>query len=292
MKRKTVFTGAATAMVTPFRNDLSVNTEKLEELTAMQIEAGISALVVCGTTGEASTLTDEEQTLAVKTVVCAARHRVPVIAGVASNCTAHAVQLARNAARAGADALLVLTPYYNKTSQRGIVEHIAQVARAVELPVIIYNVPSRTGLDVQPETYLKLSVVPGISGIKEAGGNMTKITRTAAQLRGGLDLYSGSDELTLPILSVGGLGVISVLSNLAPQTVISLCDSYFAGDTARARAIQLEQSPLIDALFAEVNPIPIKYAMNYLGYNVGRCRLPLVELSHDKRFLLEILLKK
>lgn len=290
MVKKTVFTGAATALVTPFNHDLSLNLERLEELAEEQIYAGISALVVCGTTGEASTLSDEEQEQAICAVVEAAAGKVPVIAGVASNCTLHSAKLAKAAEKSGADAVLAITPYYNKTSQQGLIKHFGAISDAVNLPMIVYNVPQRTGMDILPETYLKLTTVKNFCGIKEASGNMTKIAKSAAVLKQEADIYSGSDEITVPIMSLGGKGVISVVSNIRPQLVSQMCSSFLSGNLSRAAEIQLNLMPLIDALFSDVNPIPIKYAMNYLGKNVGPCRLPLCELGYDKRFLLEILL--
>lgn len=288
--KKTVFSGAATALVTPMNSDFSLNLDMLALLVEQQIEGGISAIVVCGTTGEAATMSDDEQDLVISAAVKAAKGRIPIVAGVASNCTAHAVELSKNAKKSGADAVLALTPYYNKTSQNGLVRHFSEIAAASALPMIVYNVPSRTGVDINPETYLKLTAIKNFVGIKEASGNMSKITKASAMLRRDADIYSGSDELTVPILSVGGKGVISVISNIKPAAVCEMCECFAAGNTERAMDIQLNLMPLIDALFSEVNPIPIKYAMNYMGINVGPCRLPLVELGYDKRFLLEILL--
>lgn len=290
MTIRSVFTGAATAMVTPFKHDLSLDTATLSELVDEQIVSGISAVVMCGTTGESSTLSDEEQSEVIKTAVRVAGRRIPVIAGVASNCTLHAVQLAKNAEKCGADAILALTPYYNKTSQQGLIKHFSAISEAVRLPMIVYNVPQRTGMDIQPETYLKLTSIKNFVGIKEALGNMTKIVKTAAVLKNDADIYSGSDEITVPIMSVGGKGVVSVLSNIRPNAVSEMCAAYLCGNTKRAMELQLNLMPLIDALFSEVNPIPVKYAMNYLGKKVGPCRLPLCDLGFDKRFLLEILL--
>lgn len=290
MTIRSVFKGAATAMVTPFKQDLSLDTAMISELVEDQISAGISAIIMCGTTGESATLSDDEQSEVIRTAVRAAGRQIPVIAGVSSNCTLHAVQLAKNAEKFGADAILALTPYYNKTSQQGLIKHFSAISEAVRLPMIVYNVPQRTGMDIQPETYLKLTSIKNFVGIKEASGNMTKIVKTAAVIKNDADIYSGSDEITVPIMSVGGKGVISVLSNIRPNAVSEMCAAYLCGNTSRAMELQLNLMPLIDALFSEVNPIPVKYAMNYLGKKVGQCRLPLCDLGFDKRFLLEILL--
>lgn len=290
--RKMVFAGAATELVTPMRSDFSVDLEKLGELVKEQINAGIGAIVVCAATGEGATLTDDEQAEVIKKAVLAAAGNAPIIACVQSNCTSHAAELARSSKKAGADAILATTPYFNRTSQNGLIKHFAAISEASCLPMIISNVPQNTGMDIAPETYLKLTVIKNLVGIMESSTAIGKTAKAAAMLRRDADIYSGSDDITVPILSLGGKGVISAIANIKPLAVIDMCESFFEGDSRRACDIQLSLMPLIDALFSDINPMPIKYAMNYLGKNVGPCRLPLIELGYDKRFLLEILLNR
>ena len=268
--------------------DYSINYRNFQLLCERQIDAGVSALVVCGTTGEASTLSDDEQYRLIRLAAEVSAGRVPVVAGAGSNCTEHAARLAANAKTAGADAVLSITPYYNKTTQNGLVGHFSAVCAAASLPIIIYNVPSRTGMSITPDTYLKLSMLPGVCAVKEASGSIGEIADSMARTAGLLDFYSGNDDMTVPCLSLGAKGVISVLSNLFPEAVRDMCDSFFAGKTKGAAKKQLELLTIIRRLFCETNPIPVKYAMNHLGLSVGPCRLPLCELSYDARMPLEL----
>lgn len=274
-----VFTGAGVAIITPMYEDGSINFDELGRIIEDQIAHGTDAIVICGTTGECSTMTDEEQLATIKYTVDIVNHRVPVIAGAGSNDTDHGCALAAKSAECGADALLMVTPYYNKTSQAGLVAHFTAMAEAGGIPVIVYNVPSRTGLNIAPETALELSKHPLINGIKEASGNISQVAKIAQLCGDELNIYSGNDDQVVPLLSLGGKGVISVVSNVKPELVHNCCKAFFDGDTAKARQLQLEMLPLADALFCEVNPIPVKYAMNVLGWEAGECRLPLVEPS-------------
>lgn len=274
--RKPVFKGAATAIITPFTAD-GVNYEKFAELLEIQIQEGIDAIVVCGTTGEASTMPDAEHIAAVKFAVGVINKRVPVIAGAGSNDTRHAVELSKKLEETGADALLSVAPYYNKTTQRGLVAHFNECAGAVKLPFILYNVPSRTNLNIAAGTIAELAKTENIVGIKEC--NFDQVPEVAAQCGEDFAIYAGDDALALPVLAWGGLGVISVLSNILPRDTRELCAKYFAGDISGARGIALRTHRLIRALFCEVSPIPVKEAMNLIGLNVGKCRLPLVDIS-------------
>ena len=274
-----VFTGAGVAIITPMYEDGSINFDELGRIIEDQIAHGTDAIVICGTTGECSTMTDEEQLAAIKYTVDVVNHRVPVIAGAGSNDTDHGCALAAKSAACGADALLMVTPYYNKTSQAGLVAHFTAMAEAGGIPVIVYNVPSRTGLNIAPETALELSKHPLINGIKEASGNISQVAKIAALCGDELNIYSGNDDQVVPLLALGGKGVISVLSNVAPQYTHDICAKWFAGETAESLSMQLKAVPLIKALFADVNPIPVKWAMNRLGWNAGDCRLPLVAPS-------------
>lgn len=277
--KNTIFTGAAVAVITPMNDDFTINFDALGKIIDHQIEEKTDAIVICGTTGEASTFSDEEHVDAMAYAVKRVGGRVPVIAGVGSNDTAYAVWLSEEAKALGADALLHVTPYYNKTSQLGLVRHFNTVADATDLPVIVYNVPGRTGVDIKPETYLELSKHPNIVATKEANGNITSVARTRALCGDALDIYSGNDDQIVPILSLGGKGVISVLSNVAPRLTHDMCELYFQGNVVESAAMQIKLMGLIDALFADVNPIPVKKAMNLLGWAAGECRLPLVEPS-------------
>ena len=263
--KKPVFTGAAVAIITPMHQDGSIHYDALRQIIEDQIARGTDAIVICGTTGECSTMTDQEQLATIKFAVDTVAHRVPVIAGAGSNDTAHGCALAAGAAASGADALLMVTPYYNKTSQAGLVAHFTAMAEAGGIPVILYNVPSRTGVNIKPETVKKLSEHPLINGIKEASGNIAQVAQIAALCGDEINIYSGNDDQVVPLLSLGGKGVISVVSNIAPTLVHDCCKAWFDGDTAEARRLQLEMLPLSDAMFCDVNPIPVKYAMNLLG---------------------------
>ena len=274
-----VFTGAGVAIITPMYEDGSINFDELGRIIEDQIARHTDAIIICGTTGECSTMTDEEQLAAIKFTVDTVNHRVPVIAGAGSNDTDHGCALAAKSAACGADALLMVTPYYNKTSQAGLVAHFTAMAEAGGIPVILYNVPSRTGLNIAPETALELSKHPLINGIKEASGNISQVAKIAQLCGDDLNLYSGNDDQICPILSLGGKGVISVLSNVAPKLACSITNSFFKKATDEACFYQLQAMPLIEALFAETNPIPIKSAINMLGFDFGVPRLPLVECS-------------
>ena len=279
---KPIFTGAAVALVTPMTADGSVNFEKLDELIEFQIAGGTDAIVACGTTGEASTLSHEEHLDVIKYCVEKVNKRVPVIAGTGSNSTETAIYLSTEAEKYGADALLLVSPYYNKATQGGLYQHFKQTADAVKIPCILYNVPGRTGCNILPATVVKLCTdVKNIVGIKEASGNISQIAKLAALADGKVEIYSGNDDQIVPILSLGGLGVISVLSNVAPKQTHDICQSFFDGDTAKAAKLQCQAIELIDALFCEVNPIPVKKAVSLLGYNAGPLRLPLTEMEPD-----------
>ena len=274
-----VFTGAGVAIITPMYEDGSVNFDELGRIIEDQIARGTDAIVICGTTGECSTMTDEEQLAAIKFTVDTVSHRVPVVAGAGSNDTDHGCALAAKSAACGADALLLVTPYYNKTTQAGLIAHFTAMADAAGIPVILYNVPSRTGLNIAPETALELSKHPLINGIKEASGNISQVAKIAQLCGDELNIYSGNDDQIVPLLALGGKGVISVLSNVAPQYTHDICAKWFAGETQESLQMQLKALPLCKALFADVNPIPVKWAMNRLGWQAGACRLPLVEPS-------------
>lgn len=289
--KKTIFTGAGVAIITPMNPDLSVNWALLGTLIDYQIENSTDAIVIAGTTGEASTYTDAEHVEAVRFTVEHAAGRVPVVAGVGSNHTDYALWLTREAKKAGADALLHVTPYYNKTSQAGLVRHFTTLADATDLPVILYNVPSRTGLEIKPQTYLELSKHPNIVAVKEASGNLSAIATTMALCGDALDVYSGNDDQIVPILSLGGKGVISVLSNVAPRQTHDICQLYFDGKVKESAALQLRLMGLINALFCDVNPIPVKEAVSMMAWSAGPCRLPLVELSDANRALLKAEMK-
>jgi 4-hydroxy-tetrahydrodipicolinate synthase len=277
--KKPIFTGSGLAMVTPMKSDGSVNYYEIDRLVEYQIEHGTDAIIACGTTGEAPTLEDDEHLEVIGHVAKRSGGRIPVIGGTGSNNTAHAIMMSKEAADVGADALLVVTPYYNKTSQDGLVASYTAIADATDLPVIMYNVPSRTGVNIMPETAKRLSAHPRINAIKEASGNISQIAKTAALCGGELNIYSGNDDQIVPILSLGGKGVISVLAHVAPQATHDICALWFEGKTSESSAMQLKYLELCNALFCDVNPIPVKAAMNMLGWDVGDCRLPLVRTS-------------
>jgi 4-hydroxy-tetrahydrodipicolinate synthase len=280
--KKTVFQGVATALITPMKTDGSVDWEVFGRLVDFQLAGGINALVACGTTGESSTLTDEEHREAIAFVVERVAGRVPVIAGTGSNDTAYALELSKFACEAGADALLIVTPYYNKATQAGLIRMYSTIADAATKPVILYNVPSRTGVNIEPTTYRILAEHDNIVAIKEANGNIGKIVETMSYVQGKLDLYSGNDDQIVPLLSLGGKGVISVLSNLLPAETVALCNKFFAGDIAGAAQDQFRYHALIDSLFSEVNPIPVKAAMAAMGYGTNTLRLPLTPMNEEK----------
>ena len=279
---QTVFTGIGTALITPF-TETGVDWESYGRLIDWQIEQGIDALIAAGTSGEGSTLTMDEHKAVVRYTVERAAGRVPVIAGTGSNCTLDAIELSQSACKDGADALLIVTPYYNKATQKGLVAHFTAIADAVDKPILLYNVPSRTGCNIQPATYAALAEHPNIQGIKEAGGDISQIATTMSLCAGKLDLYSGNDDQILPLMSLGGKGCISVLSNLMPAKSHEITARFFAGDVAGAAKLQLELLPLIHALFSEVNPIPVKAAMAAMGFckNIVRAPLTVMEDEHS-----------
>lgn len=277
-----IFKGAGVAIVTPMKENLDVNYEKLQEIIEYQIDHGTDCIVIAGTTGEGSTLTMEEHAKVIRAAVEFTKHRIPVVAGTGSNCTKTAIQLSREAEEAGVDGLLVVTPYYNKATQQGLIFHYSQIAEAVKTPIIMYNVPGRTGCNMLPETTAYLfQKEENIVGLKEATGNVAQASKTMYLTDGKLDLYSGEDGLVVPLLSIGGIGVISVWSNVAPQDVHDMVMSYLDGDVTTAMELQRKGLPLVDALFSEVNPIPVKKAMNFMGMNVGSLRAPLCEMSEE-----------
>lgn len=287
--KNTVFTGAATAIVTPFRNG-EIDYEAFARLINWQIEQGIDAIVVCGTTGEASTLTDEEHREAIRFAVETAKGRVPIIAGTGSNDTAYAIELTKHACEVGADAILLVTPYYNKATQKGLIASFTAVADASTKPIILYNVPSRTGCNILPATAAALAEHPNIVAIKEASGNISQIAELASLVRGKMDIYSGNDDQIVPVLSLGGKGVISVLSNLMPKETSEICHKFLSGDVAGSTAMQLDLLPLVNALFCEVNPIPVKAAMAAMGYGENSLRLPLTPMeSANEAKLLDLM---
>lgn len=285
-----LFKGCATAIATPF-TETGVNFDEFGKLIDFQISEGIDALVVCGTTGESATMTDTERKETMKFAVDRVAKRVPVILGTGSNCTKNAIELTKYAELIGADGALVVTPFYNKTTQDGLIKHYEAIASSTTLPIIVYSVPSRTGVNVTPNTCLELSKIPNIVGIKEASGNLSQVAEIAALCGDNLHIYSGNDDQVLPTLSLGGKGVISVISNIAPKKFTTMVHDFFNGDIEKATKVQLESIELINALFIEVNPVPVKAALNMLGYNFGIPRLPLVELSNKNKLILENALK-
>lgn len=276
--KKIIFKGCGTAIITPFTDD-GVNFEEFGKMIEFQIENGADAIIVCGTTGESSTMTLEERKETIKFAVEKANKRVPIIAGTGGNCTKNVIEMTKFAESVGVDAALVVTPYYNKTTQTGLIEHYKVVAGATKLPIILYSVPSRTGVNITPETCLELSKIENIVAIKEASGNLSQVAEIANLCGEELNIYSGNDDQITPILAVGGIGVISVLSNILPEHTHDIVDSFLNGNVELARDEQISVIPLVKALFSEVNPIPVKAAMNMLGYNAGKPRLPLVEMS-------------
>lgn len=286
-----IFKGAATALITPMTAD-GVDYNSLAKLLDWQLEQGINALVIAGTTGEGSTLTDPEHEKVIEFSVKRVAGRCPVVASTGSNDTAHAIYLTKFACDAGADGILAVTPYYNKATQNGLVKMYTAIADASTKPLILYNVPSRTGINIEPETYAKLADHPMISGIKEANGNISKIVQTFQLVGNKLDIYSGNDDQIVPILSMGGHGVISVLSNPMPKKTVEICDKFFAGDVKGAAALQCELLPLINALFSEVNPIPVKAAMSAMGFCENYLRLPLVPMEEAHWLKLQALMKE
>ncbi len=280
--KKILFRGCGTAIATPFTNENKINYEVLKKYLDFQIENKVDAIIVCGTTGESATLSNDEKKELINFTVKYVNKKVPVIAGTGSNNTKSAIELSRYAEKVGADGLLVVTPYYNKTTQEGLIKHYTEIAKNVELPIIMYNVPSRTGVNILPETCLELSKIENIVAIKEASGNISQIAKIAQLCRDNLYIYSGNDDQILPILSIGGIGVISVLSNIKPKEVHDICEKCINGNIDNAKEIFLKFLPLANSLFCEVNPIPIKYALSKIGYDFGKPRLPLVELKNKE----------
>ena len=275
-----IFKGAGVAIVTPMKADGEVNYDVLGEMLEAQIQGGTDAIIICGTTGESATLTEEEHSAVIRYAIKKVNKRIPVIAGTGSNCTATAIKLSKEAEKDGADGLLLVTPYYNKATQNGLIAHYTAVANAVNIPIILYNVPSRTGCNLLPETIAKLvKNVKNIVGVKEASGNISQIAKVKLLCGDDVDLYSGNDDQVVPILSLGGIGVISVLSNVAPKETHDMVMNYLNGDLEKAREMQLKALPLIDALFSEVNPIPVKKAMSFMGWEAGPLRAPLSEME-------------
>lgn len=280
--KKQVFKGAGVAIVTPMYKDGSINYDKLGAMLDFQIENHTDAIVICGTTGESATMSDKEHIDCISYAVKRVNGRIPVIAGAGSNDTRYAVELSKEAKNLGADALLHVTPYYNKASQRGLIKHFTAVADATDLPVILYNVPSRTGVNIALDTYKALAEHPNIVATKEASGNLSAVAAIKAELGDKLDIYSGNDDQIVPILSLGGIGVISVLSNVMPKEAHDICQYYFDGKVKESAALQLKLLKLINSLFIDVNPIPVKEALNLMGEDVGECRLPLCSMEEAK----------
>ncbi len=280
-----LFKGSGVAIVTPY-NQNGINFDKLGELIEWHIEEGTDAIIICGTTGEASTMTDNEQKETIKFAVEKVNKRIPVIAGTGSNNTKHAIDLSIYAENVGVDGLLVVTPYYNKTTQKGLVEHFTAIADNVNIPIIVYNVPGRTGLNILPKTIATLSKHPNIKGVKEASGNISQVAEIARLCPDNFYIYSGNDDMVVPLLSLGGKGVISVVANILPKDTHDMVINYLNGDIEKSRTLQLKMKGLIDALFIETNPIPIKTAMNLLNMNAGILRLPLTKMSEDNKKIL------
>lgn len=290
--KKRIFTGCATALVTPFNDDCSVNYPRFRQLVEEQIQGGVDALVICGTTGESATLDNDEHCKVLEEAVKVANKRIPIIAGTGSNDTMYATQLSQHAEAIGCDGLLMVTPYYNKTSQNGLLNHYFYVADRVKTPIILYNVPSRTGTAIQPATYKELAKHENIVAVKEANGDISSIAKTRSLCGDDLDIYSGNDDEIVPIMSLGGIGVISVLSNILPKETHNICEEYFKGNHQKACEMQLKYVSLINALFSDVNPIPVKEAMNMMGLGMGPLRMPLAPMTDAARENLRLELKK
>lgn len=288
-----VFTGAGVALATPFKENMEVNFDKIEELVDFHVDNGTDCIVVMGTTGEAATLTHEEHLECIKVVIDRVKGRIPVVAGTGSNCTETAIYLSKEADKYGADGVLVVTPYYNKATQNGLIGHYTEVAKNINCPLIMYNVPSRTGCTLQPATIAKLvKDVDNIVGVKDATGNLSMTAKTMQLTEGNIDLYSGNDDQIVPIMSLGGIGVISVLSNVAPKQTHDICQAALDGDFKTAAKLQLAAIPLVDALFSEVNPIPVKAALNLMGKEVGDMRMPLTNMEEANKKVLEAAMKE
>lgn len=289
--KELIFKGCGTAIVTPFTED-GVNFEEFGKLIENQIENKIDAIIVCGTTGESATMTEQERKETIKYAIEKVAKRTKVVVGTGSNNTKSAIEMSKFAEEAGADALLVVTPYYNKTTQKGLIMHYTAIAEAVKLPIIMYSVPSRTGVNIAPETCKELAKIENIVAIKEASGNISQVAKIASLCGDNLAIYSGNDDQIIPVLSLGGKGVISVLSNIMPKYTHDMCYKYFEGNVSEALKMQLDVIDLCDALFSEVNPIPAKYALNLMGYNFGKPRMPLIELSDLNKEILKQVMGK
>lgn len=288
-----IFKGAGVAIVTPMKEDLTINYDKLDEMLEEQIAGGTDAIIICGTTGESATMTEAEHSEAIRFTIERVNHRIPVIAGTGSNCTRTAIELSKEAEKDGADGLLLVTPYYNKATQNGLIAHYTQICNEVKIPAILYNVPSRTGCNIQPQTLAHLvKNVDNIVGVKEASGNIGAVAQIMHLCDGSIDLYSGNDDQVVPLLSLGGIGVISVLSNVAPRYVHDMVMKYLDGDIEASRKMQLNALPMCDALFCEVNPIPVKAALSIMGKEVGPLRAPLTEIEPAHKELLEKTMKE
>lgn len=291
MNKKRIFTGAATAVITPFKNN-EIDYESYSKFIEFQIKNNIDAIVVCGTTGEASTLTDDEHKQMIDFTVEKVNKRVKVIAGAGSNDTAYAIELSKYAEKSGADAILQVTPYYNKATQKGLIRHFLTIADSVSTPIIVYNVPPRTNLNILPQTYAELAKHENIVATKEANGDIGSVIQTRALCGDSLDIYSGEDKNIVPILSVGGIGVISVVSNIVPQETHDMCELYLTGKMKESADLQIKYADLIDVLFSEVSPVPVKTALNLMGLDSGEIRLPLIEMEEKNKNLLMAILKK
>lgn len=289
--KKIIFKGCGTAISTPF-DENGVNLKEFEKLVEFQIENKADSIVVCGTTGEASTMTTEEKIATIKCAVKTSNGRIPIIAGTGGNNTAQVIENSKMAESLGVDALLIVTPYYNKCTQKGLIEHYSQIAKSVSLPIILYSVPSRTGVNIEPKTCFELSKIENIVAIKEASGNLSQVAEIAHLCGNNLSIYSGNDDQILPVLSLGGIGVISVLSNVMPEYTHNIVQNFFNGNINESTQMQLNAIPLIKALFSEVNPIPVKSALNFIGFNFGTPRLPLTKMSEEKEKILKDELKK
>lgn len=282
-----IFTGAGVALITPMHEDGSINYDEMEHIVNDQITHGTDAIIVCGTTGEASTMTHEEHIETIKACVDMTKKRVPVIAGTGSNCTETAIYLSKEAQKAGADGILVVSPYYNKATQNGLKKHFTAIAGSVDIPMVLYNIPGRTGVNIKPDTMADLSKeVDNIVAVKEASGDISQVAEIIAKSEGRLDVYSGNDDQIVPIVALGGKGVISVLSHVVPQETHDMVAKLMAGDVEGSAKLQLKYLPLVKALFSEVNPIPVKAAMNMMGYNVGSLRMPLSEMEDANKEVL------
>ena len=288
--KKIIFKGCGTAIATPF-DEKGVNLQEFAKLVEDQIKNEVDSIIVCGTTGEAATMTEEERLQTIECAVKVSNGRIPIIAGTGSNNTKAVIEMNKKVEKIGVDGVLIVTPYYNKTTQKGLIMHYSEIAKNTKLPIILYNVPGRTGVNIKPETALELSKIENIVAIKEASGDLSQIAKTVNLCKDNLNIYSGNDDQIIPILSLGGIGVISVLSNVKPKYTHDMCYNFFNKEIENATKMQIEAIPLINALFSEVNPIPVKEALNILGYNFGEPRLPLIKISEENRKKLEIALK-